>query len=267
MRVGIFDSGMGGLSVLHQAFRELPEAEFIYYADEEHVPYGEKTTEQIIGYIDEIIRFMLEKRVDAIVIACNTATSVATKEYRNRFPVPIIGMEPAVKPAVEAYAGIPGRILVAATPVTIAGDKLHHLLEQVDREDNVDLVALPGLVRFAEKGDFDTEKVTEYLEKELESYSLERYKAFVLGCTHFNYFKVCFKKIFPDKVEFMDGNAGTIRQLMRKLGVERTGKPYENKRNEVPMKAEYYFSGRPVTKEEKRRIHEYIEQLDRLDSV
>ena len=258
MRIGIFDSGIGGLSVLHQALRELPEAEFIYYADEKHVPYGEKSEEQIKGYIDEIIGFMIRKQVDAIVIACNTATSVATKEYRSGFPVPIIGMEPAVKQAVELYGHLPGRILVAATPVTIAGDKLHHLLEQVDRKDEVDLVALPGLVRFAEKGMFDEGPVMEYLRGELKGYPLDRYKAFVLGCTHFNYFKSCYENIFPEGVHFVDGNVGTIRQLIRKL-------PRKKKDSHVKAAdVKYYFSGMPVTEHDKERIKAYMVQLDGL---
>ena len=95
MKIGIFDSGLGGLSVLHHALKVLPDAHFIYYADEEHVPYGEKSKEQIQGYVKEIIEFLIGKGVDAIVIACNTATSVATKEFRETFSVPIIGMEPA----------------------------------------------------------------------------------------------------------------------------------------------------------------------------
>lgn len=271
MRIGIFDSGIGGLSVLHQALRRIPEAEFIYYADEEHVPYGEKKEKQIKGYIDEIIRFMLKKQVDAIVIACNTATSVATKEYRSRFPVPIIGMEPAVKQAVELYGHLPGRILVAATPVTIAGDKLHHLLEKVDREDKVDLAALPGLVRFAEKGDFDSEEIMEYLTEELKAYPLHQYKAFVLGCTHFNYFMAYYKRIFPETVKFVDGNAGTIRQLLRKLG-DAGGSPDSGVPEAVlysgsARRVTYYFSGRLITAGERERINAYMEQLDRLDSI
>lgn len=271
MRVGIFDSGIGGLSVLHQALHRIPEAEFIYYADEEHVPYGEKTEKQIKGYIDEIIKFMLKKQVDAIVIACNTATSVATKEYRSRFPVPIIGMEPAVKQAVELYEHLPGRILVAATPVTIAGDKLHHLLEQVDREDKVDLAALPGLVRFAEKGDFETEEIMEYLTRELKRYPLHEYKAFVLGCTHFNYFMSYYKRIFPENIKFVDGNEGTIRQLLRKIGYT-----WEESRNALTDTAPYiedvgrvsfYFSGKSVTEGDRKRIRAYMEQLDRLASI
>lgn len=261
MRVGIFDSGMGGLSVLHHARRVIPEADFIYYADEEHVPYGEKTVEEIKGFIDKIIAFMLEKKADAIVIACNTATSVATKEYRSKFPVPIIGMEPAVKQAVELYGNLPGRILVAATPITIAGDKLHHLLEKVDSEDNVDLAALPGLVRFAEKGDFQTDAVAQYLKEALKDYPLDEYKAFVLGCTHFNYFKAYYKEIFPDNIHFVDGNAGTIRQLLRKLPAGHMSD------GEKKGTVEYYFSGNPVTEEERKRIQMYMEQLDRLEGV
>ena len=103
MKIGIFDSGMGGLSVLYQAMKKMPGMDYIYYADRKNVPYGEKTEEQVKGFVDEIIKFLIMKDVDAIVIACNTATSVATKEYRECFPVPIIGMEPAVKKAVEEY--------------------------------------------------------------------------------------------------------------------------------------------------------------------
>lgn len=260
MRVGIFDSGIGGLSVLHQAIRELPETDFIYYADEKHVPYGEKTKRQIQEYIGEIIEFMLDRQVDAILIACNTATSVATKEYRSRFPVPIVGMEPAVKQAVELYGELPGRILVAATPLTIAGDKLHNLVEKVDRDEKVDLVALPGLVRFAEKGDFYSDEVTDYLKDALKDFILEEYKVFVLGCTHFNYFKACYKKIFPSSVQLVDGNAGTIRQLCRKLGMERGRRP-ALKRGRI----EYYFSGNAVTEMDRKRIEAYMNQLDRLE--
>lgn len=261
MRIGIFDSGIGGLSVLHRAVQIMPDADFIYYADEAHVPYGEKTKEQIQGYITEIIAFLLEKQVDAIVIACNTATSVATKRYRSKISVPVIGMEPAVKQAAEQYSAVPGRILVVATPVTIFGNKLHDLLERVDPEDNVDLVALPKLVRIAERGDFETEEIMAYLEEALQGYRLKDYKALVLGCTHFNYFKPCYKKLFPDRVKFVDGNEGTLRQLMRRLkvqekeGIERTGK------------TEYYFSGRLVTAEEEEKIKRYMLRLDQAESV
>lgn len=298
MKIGIFDSGMGGLSVLHRALRMMPEADFLYYADEEHVPYGEKTREQVRGYIDEIIAFMLKKQVDAIVIACNTATSVATKEYRSQFPVPIVGMEPAVKKAVEEYADRPGRILVAATPITIHGDKLHHLVDRVDKRDMVDLVALPKLVRFAEQEIFDQNQVVPYLKEALKDYPLEEYKAFVLGCTHFNYFKESYQEIFPENIEFVDGNEGTIRELIRRIeeecdGVEKpvqTGDECEmsklhhsagvpqisvlKKSDEEQKKSvdsgknveriEYYFSGKPISEADQIRIDKYMCQLDKM---
>lgn len=259
MKVGIFDSGMGGLSVLHRALQIMPDMDYIYYADRDHVPYGEKTQEQIKGFVDEIITFMLGKKVDAIVIACNTATSVATKEYRSKFPVPIIGMEPAVKRAVEEYRDIPGRILVAATPVTIAGEKLQNLVERVDEDAQVDLIALPGLVRFAETGEFASERVVEYLKQCLKEYEVESYKAVVMGCTHFNYFKENYKEIFPQSTRYIDGIDGTLRQLLRKLPerevMDRTGS------------VEYYYSGQAVTKEEQKEIEVYLRQLDKVEHI
>lgn len=150
MNIAIFDSGIGGLSVLYQAKRMLPEAHFLYYADEDHVPYGEKTREQILTYTDEAVRFLLEQGADAIVLACNTATSVAAATLRDRYPLPIIGMEPAVKLALNQDDT--HRVLVAATPITIRGNKLKCLVEHYDGHHLVDLLPLPGLVRFAEKG-------------------------------------------------------------------------------------------------------------------
>ena len=259
MKVGIFDSGMGGLSVLHRALEIMPEIDFIYYADRVHVPYGEKSQEQIQGFVDEIIAFMLQKKVDAIVIACNTATSVATKEYRSKFPVPIIGMEPAVKRAVEEYHDVPGRILVAATPVTIAGEKLQNLVERVDEADQVDLIALPGLVRFAEKGEFESEQVVDYLKKCLEGYFVENYKAVVMGCTHFNYFKENYKHIFPEHTAYVDGIDGTLRQLLRKLP--------EREDKKTAGSVEYYYSGQAVTEEERKEIEQYLRQLDKVEHI
>ena len=256
MKIGIFDSGLGGLSVLHHALKVLPDAHFIYYADEEHVPYGEKSKEQIKGYVKEIIEFLIDQGVDAIVIACNTATSVATKEFRDTFSVPIIGMEPAVKKAIELYSH-EDRMLVAATPVTITGDKLYNLVQRVDAKNQVDFIALPGLVRFAENGIFDSQEIDDYLIEMLKIYDLEDYSTVVLGCTHFNYFKQNFLNVFPKPIHFVDGNEGTIKQLIRKL----PDKAYPS------QKIEYYFSSRAVDNEELEKIHSYLEQLDKVYNI
>lgn len=262
MKVGIFDSGMGGLSVLHHAMQQMPGIDYIYYADKKNVPYGEKTVEQVKCFVDEIIRFLIKKNVDAIVIACNTATSVATKEYRNGFPVPIIGMEPAVKKAVEEFADVPGRVLVAATPITIAGDKLLQLVERVDDARAVDLIAWPQLVRFAESGEFESEAVVDSLKKSLTGYPVNEYKAVVMGCTHFNYFKENYKKIFPQMTKYVDGVDGTLRQLVRLLPKELTEKE-KNGRGSV----EYYFSGNKVEGCEIAVVERYLKQLDKVENI
>ena len=261
MKVGIFDSGIGGLSVLHHAMKKIPDGEFIYYADEAHVPYGEKSVEEIKTYIHSIFEFLIKEGVDAILIACNTATSVAAKEFRAQYPVPIVGMEPAVKKAVELYGDTGKRILVMATPVTIAGDKLHNLLERVDTEHDVDLIPLPKLVRFAECGDFDSEEVKAYLREELKQFDLKNYTAVVLGCTHFNYFKETLRKVFPEYIHFVDGNEGTVNQLIRVTGVDADGS-----RNGLEPKVTYYYSGKKVSEEEAAEIENYMRQLDKVYS-
>ena len=256
MKIGIFDSGMGGLSVLHCAKKMLRETHFIFYADEDHVPYGEKSREELRGYITRALNYLVERRVDAIVIACNTATSIATPEFRQKFPVPIVGMEPAVKKAVELYGTERRRILVAATPVTVNGPKLQALLERVDAEHDADTVALPGLVRLAERGDFSSAAVSSYLRDALSSYDLAAYGTLVLGCTHFNYFKDTFKKIFPCPIHFVDGNLGTVQQLKRVLQVE-DATPAPDRHC-----CDYVFSGRPVSRAARERIAACLRQLD-----
>ena len=147
---------------------------------------------------------------------------------------------------------------MAATPVTIAGDKLHSLLKRVDTEHEADLIPLPMLVRYAEKGDFDNPAIEAYLREALAPFELSRYGAVVLGCTHFNYFKDYFRKVFPEEIHFVDGNEGTLRQLMRVLPKECPGEE---------QKVRYFFSGRPVSRAEKERIDAYMEQLDRMYEI
>ncbi len=218
MKIGIFDSGIGGLSVLHEAYHQLPGQEYLFYADTEHVPYGLKTPEQIIGYTTEITQFLIAQGVEAIVVACNTATSVAIRELRKNFDLPILGMEPAVKPAVEGTEG--KRIMVIATPVTIREDKLKDLLHRVDENHRVDLLAMPRLVEFAEREEFESPDVYNYIDQQFSSFDKDRYCALVLGCTHFNYFKPAYRKYFGDETLLIDGNRGTVRHLADVLSLK-----------------------------------------------
>lgn len=255
MKIGIFDSGMGGLSVLHLALRYLPNHQFIYYADEEHVPYGEKKQEDIIRYVDEIIQFMIDHGVEAIVIACNTATSAAIALMRKKYHLPIIGMEPAVKKAIDTYGD--KRVLVIATPITVQGQKMHNLVNKVDKNHLVDLVALPELVRFAERLEFDSIHVKEYLKKELSHFSFDQYSSLVLGCTHFNYFKDSLRAILPQHIHFVDGNEGTIKHLMEYITPSNDNQTVE-----------YYFSGKRVTQpQDIERIQQYLKHLDKMIKI
>ncbi len=256
MKIGLLDSGMGGLNVLNQAMRVLPEEDYIYYADTEHVPYGTKTKEEIITYVDEAVAFLVGCGVKAIVIACNTATSVAIDFVRKKYPLPILGMEPAVKPAVKICQN--GRVMIAATPLTIKEEKLKNLLEQVDGEHRTDLLPLPKLVLFAEAGRFSGKDVEQYLKGELARYDMSEYTTFVLGCTHFNYFKDTLRRLMSDQVEFIDGIGGTVNHLkdiLQKKELLGGGS----------SKVEYYITGRPVT--EKRKIKMFNQMLQRAAQV
>lgn len=263
MKIGIFDSGIGGLSVLHRALKELPDAEFIYYADTKNVPYGEKPKELVLELVENIVNFMASQNVDAVVVACNTATSVAINDLREKFDFPIIGMEPAVKKALEDYPE--KRTLVFATPITVQGEKMKYLLERVDQDHLVDMVPTPGLVRFAEKGIFEGTEVEDYILEQLKGFDLNNYSSLVLGCTHFNYFKKTLNKLLPDTIHFVDGIEGTVMQLKRMLS-------YNTNRDSSDTKGfsenvTYYFSGSAASFEELQLTKSLMKILDSVENL
>lgn len=232
------DSGIGGLSVLSYAMKLFPEAHYIYYADTDNVPYGTKTKDEIIKYADRAAGFLVKKGVSAIVVACNTATSMAIAYLREKYrEIYIVGMEPAVKPAAHDHAG--ERILICATPLTIGGEKLHSLIESNFEKDCLmpHLAALPKLVTYAENGIFDKSTVCGYFS---EVFGDKRnYSSIVLGCTHFIYFKDSFIDFFG-KCDIIDGTAGTVNRLFDLLKI----KAEEKKDTEESV--EFYRSGRLV---------------------
>lgn len=213
MKIGFFDSGIGGLTVLSHALKILPFADYIYYADIEHLPYGEKTKSEVKQHVQKGMDYMAEIKVDAVVIACNTATSVANVKLRKNYSFPILGMEPAVKPAV-AYCKERGKkVLVLATSLTLREAKFHQLIHRLDATEMVDTMALGGLVKFAEQFEFDTLDVSQYLQKEFVPLAIPDYGAVVLGCTHFPLFNKVLQQSFTKETVFFDGSVGTINHL------------------------------------------------------
>ncbi len=247
MKIGFFDSGIGGISVLYHALKSLPQEEFLYYADGDHVPFGGKTREEICSYTYDGLKFLFDHGVDVAVVACNTATSAAIEYVRASFDKPILGMEPAVKPAVQHAAG--KRVLVTATPFTIREERLHHLVRLVDKEHLVTLKALPELVNFAERGEFDSPAVRDYFLKEFSDLDLEDYGELVLGCTHFTYFRKVLSSILGPDVELIDGNQGTVRHLVELV----QDLPTAGHRS-----VRFFISGRPVTDEKTLKFYQAL---------
>ena len=215
MAIGVFDSGVGGLNLFSRLRLSMPKVDLHYYADRDHVPYSYHSPDEILSYVKEAEAFLRAQGCALLLLACNTATSVAAQYLRMHSPLTIIGMEPAIKPAYTYVQEKGGRVLVAATPVTLSQPKLKKLLEELHAETEVDLCPLPGLVERAEQGDFNMQEAASYLKDMLAHKRLEDYSAVVLGCTHFSYFKEAFQQIFTCPVAYFDGYDGTVQQVIK----------------------------------------------------
>lgn len=214
-KIAFFDSGIGGLTVLHQAMQQMPSEQFIYYADSDNAPYGTKTSTEITALVEDAVTFLAQQNIKALVLACNTATAVTAKALRARYPFPVIGMEPAVKPALKQTST--KKVLVCATEKTLKETKLSHLIQQLNAESKVDKLSLQQLVLLAEKGLFETPEVRIYLETAFKEINWQEYDALVLGCTHFLYYKNLIQRMIPATVSIVDGHQGTVQQLQRCL--------------------------------------------------
>ncbi|MGC6587673.1 glutamate racemase [Paenibacillus sp. Dod16] len=217
MRIAFFDSGLGGLTVLSEAMKELPQEDFLFYADTLHVPYGTKAKEDVKSYIHHAMESIMKEEVKAIVVACNTATSMAISDLRKAYPIPVIGMEPAVKPAVEINRSSGKRILVLATPLTIKESKYRDLVRRVDSMHIVDSLPLPELVEHCEALNFDQKVMKDYFTKQFESFDMNEYGTIVLGCTHYPFYKSILSDLLPDHIRMIDGSKGTVNRLIQVL--------------------------------------------------
>ena len=211
--VGFLDSGLGGISVLGEAMQLLPNENFIYFGDTKHIPYGDKSPDVVYHLTHAAVHRLLDEGCKAIVIACNTATSAAAARLREELSIPIIGMEPALKPA--SLMDGDGKVLVMATRVTLALPKFESLMERFGQDAL--RVPCPGLMECVEAGELSGEKVESLLKELLAPYRDLPVKAVVLGCTHYPFLKKTIARFFPPHVHLVDGNLGTARQLARRL--------------------------------------------------
>ncbi|EJF01598.1 glutamate racemase [Liquorilactobacillus mali] len=213
--IGVFDSGVGGISVLRDLYRLMPQEDYHFFGDSDNAPYGIKTTDEVKELSFDIVDHFIEQNVKAIVIACNTATSAAVRDIRQAHPdLSIIGLEPAIKPAVLRKPN--SQILVMATPLTLREQKFQELLAQYKNLADLVLVPAPDLVEYVEKGDLDSPAVMNYLEELLSPYK-ETADSVVLGCTHFPFVKPAIRKVMGDKQFIIDGGPGASRELQRIL--------------------------------------------------
>jgi len=251
--IGFFDSGIGGLTVLQEALKILPEEQYLYFADTEHAPYGIQPKEKVRELVFEAVGFMAKWPLKALVVACNTATSVVIEDLRTTYTFPIIGMEPAVKPAVSLAR--PKRVLVFATELTLREEKLKNLVARVDAEELVDYLPLQELVMFAENFEFDEARIKPYLQTKFARTDFSRYGAVVLGCTHFLFFKNTLRKVLPPHIQIVDGNAGTVNNLKHNM---------EGHFAAGPGSVSYFISGKPAEKDYFERYLGFYAGLEKV---
>lgn len=213
--VAVFDSGLGGLSVLRRLRQELPQERFLYFGDSANAPYGTRTPEQVRQLTLAAAKNLFARGCKALVVACNTATAAAIEDLRQAYPDEIIvGIEPAVKLAASHFPH--GRIGVMATQVTLAQARFDNLLTQHRADATVACIAAPGLVELIEQGKLDDPETQQLLETILAPWR-GRLDALVLGCTHYPFVRETIARILGPETELLDGSLGTARETRRRL--------------------------------------------------
>jgi len=214
--IAVIDSGMGGITVLRKLYKLMPPENFLYFGDSANAPYGIKTTDEIRQLTVDGVEMLMGMGAKSIVIACNTATSAAAAGLREKYTgYPLVGLEPAVKPA--ALSMEQPIVLVLATPLTLREQKYLKLVERFEGEATFIPLPAPELVRFIESGNLDSPEEIAYLEKILAPYADNKVDAVLLGCTHFPFARRQIQRILGDEVLVFEGGKGAARQCKRLL--------------------------------------------------
>jgi len=214
----VFDSGVGGLSVLREIRRELPFEDLIYVADSSYAPYGDRPQELIQGRATAIVQFLVDQHAKAIVVACNTATGIAIDGLRSHFPIPLVAIEPAVKPAASmTKSGIVG---ILATTQTLSSPKFTRLLAGYSDEVRFLLQPCPGLVEQVEKGELGGQATRTLVERYVRPLVEQGADTIVLGCTHFPFLDPVIRSVTGPSVSVIDPAVAVARELRRRLQLD-----------------------------------------------
>ena len=222
--IGVFDSGLGGISVLRHLVRVLPQEKFLYFGDSANAPYGTKTREEVKSLTFAAARKLMDRGIKALVVACNTATSAAINDLREAYPeLIIIGIEPALKLAADRFPG--GALGVMATPMTLREQKFAALMARYGNSCRIYKLPAPGLVELIESGRADSPE-TDALLRNLFTDCPEKLDALVLGCTHYPFAEQSLRRVLGETTALLDGGDGTARETRRRLekaGLLRSG--------------------------------------------
>jgi glutamate racemase len=213
--IGIFDSGLGGLSIAREIRARLRREDLLYIADSAYVPYGGRSLEEIRARSIAVVRVLVEAGTKAVVVACNTASGAALEVLRETFDLPIIGLEPAIKPA--ASSSRVGRIAVLATPATLQTERFHRLVDAHGAGVDVVKIACPGFVELVEAGELSGERTLATIRDTLAPATREGVDHIVLGCTHYAFLRAAIAEVLGKGVEILDSGVAVARQVERVL--------------------------------------------------
>lgn len=214
--IAVFDSGVGGISVLRALVKLMPEENYLYYGDSANAPYGIKTLEEVQALTVSHVDMFLKEGAKAVVVACNTATSAAIDIVRERYSkVPIIGIEPALKPAVLSKQC--PTVVVMATPMTLREEKFHKLMCCYEKQAKIIPLPCPGLVEYVERGDMESLELERFLQELFMPWQADRIDAVVLGCTHYPFLGNSLRKVLGENISLYEGGPGTARETKRRL--------------------------------------------------